>query len=172
MPLDTPQCHFPVLLSIHRPTSHFVQIYRMFSACFFSEHTRHSLWFALVGQCTEYEACPESIQPFWISREPFVWPWCNLAASDWTPYCAPLNSHSSVGLVSRQWDAVDLACVVCDHRIHNDRAIRSVSSRQCAYQFYGSHVGFFFCQSIASPSSVSPPTAQIWPPVTSGCSQS
>ena len=28
-----------------------------------------------------YEGCPESIQPFWISREPVAWPWCNLAAS-------------------------------------------------------------------------------------------
>jgi len=26
---------------------------------------------------TSYEACPENIQPFWISREPVAWPWCN-----------------------------------------------------------------------------------------------
>jgi len=25
-----------------------------------------------------YEGCTESIRPFWISREPFAWPWCNL----------------------------------------------------------------------------------------------
>jgi len=35
-----------------------------------------------------YEVCPESIQPFWISREPVAWPWCNLAASQRRPYCA------------------------------------------------------------------------------------
>jgi hypothetical protein len=50
---------------------------------------------------TDYEACPESIQPFWTSREPVVWPWCNLAASQRRPYCASVNSHSPVGLVSR-----------------------------------------------------------------------
>ena len=47
-----------------------------------------------------YEACPESIQPFWISREPVAWPWRNLAASQRKPYCASVNSHSPVGLVS------------------------------------------------------------------------
>ena len=65
-----------------------------------------------------YEACRESIQPFWISREPVTWPWCNLAASQRRPYCASVNSYSSVGLVSRQWDAVDWACVLCERRIH------------------------------------------------------
>jgi hypothetical protein len=45
-------------------------------------------------------------------------PWCNLAASQRTPYCASVNSHPPVGLVSRQWDAVDWACVLCDRRIH------------------------------------------------------
>ena len=65
-----------------------------------------------------YEACPESIQPFWMSREPVSWPWGNLAASQRRPYCASVISLSSVGLVSRQWDAVDWACVLCDRRIH------------------------------------------------------
>jgi hypothetical protein len=65
-----------------------------------------------------YESCPKSIQPFWISREPVACPWCNLAASQRRPYCASVNSHSPVGLVSRQWDAVDWACVLCDGRIH------------------------------------------------------
>jgi len=92
---------------------------------------------------TRYEGCPESIQPFWISREPFAWPWCNLAASQRRPYCASVNSHSPVGLVSRQWDAVDWTCVLCDCRIHNDRASRSATSRQCACPFYSSRVGFF-----------------------------
>ena len=58
-----------------------------------------------------YEVCPERIQPFWISREPVAWPWCNLAASQRRPYCASVNSQSPVGLVSRQWDAVDWDCV-------------------------------------------------------------
>jgi len=69
-------------------------------------------------QCFIYDGCPENIPPFWISREPVAWPWCNLAASQRRPQCASVNSHSPVGLVSRQWDAVDWACVLCDCRIH------------------------------------------------------
>jgi hypothetical protein len=61
-----------------------------------------------------YEGCPESIQPFWTSRDPDAWPWCILTASQRRPYCASVNSHFPVGLVSRQWDAVDWACVLCD----------------------------------------------------------
>ena len=45
----------------------------------------------------------------WISREPFAWPWCNSADSQRRPYSACVNSHSSVGLVSRQRDAADWA---------------------------------------------------------------
>jgi hypothetical protein len=67
---------------------------------------------------------------------------CNLAASQKRPYCVSVNSHSPVGLVSRQWDPVDWACVMCDRRIHNDRASRSVSSRQCACPLHSSRVGF------------------------------
>jgi hypothetical protein len=51
---------------------------------------------------------------FWTSREQAAWPWCNLGASQRRPYCASVNSHSPVGLVSRQWDADDWACVLCD----------------------------------------------------------
>jgi len=65
-----------------------------------------------------YKACPESIRPFWISREPAAWPWCNLAASQRRPYYPSVNSHSPVGLVSQQWDAVNWACVLCDRHIH------------------------------------------------------
>jgi hypothetical protein len=68
--------------------------------------------------CSVYEGCTESIQPFWISREPVAWPWCNLATTQRSPCCATANSHSPVGLVSRQWDVVDWACVLCDRRIH------------------------------------------------------
>ena len=92
----------------------------------------------------KYEGCPASIRPFWVSREPVAWPWYNLAASQRRPHCASVNSHYPVGLVSRQWDAVDWACVLCDRRIHSDRARRSASSRQCARPFYSSHAGFFF----------------------------
>ena len=53
------------------------------------------------GSCWRFKACPESIRPFWISREPVAWPWCNLAASQRRPYCASVNSHTPVGLVSR-----------------------------------------------------------------------
>ena len=90
-----------------------------------------------------YEACPKSIQQFWISREPCAWPLFNSAASQKGSYCSSVNSHSPVGLVSRQWDVVDWACVLCDRRIHNARASRSGSSRQCAYPFYSSHTGVF-----------------------------
>jgi hypothetical protein len=85
----------------------------------------------------------ESIQPFWISREPVVWPWCNLAANQRRPYCTSVNSRSLVGLVSRQLDAVDRTCVLCDRWIHNGCASRSASLRQCACPFYSSRAGFF-----------------------------
>ena len=89
-----------------------------------------------------YEGCLESIQPFWISREPVAWPGCNLTVSQMRPDCASVNSRSPVGLVSRQWDAVDWACVMCDRHIHNDRESRSASSRQGACPFYSSRAGF------------------------------
>ena len=89
-----------------------------------------------------YDGWPESIQPFWISREPVAWPRCNLAACQRRPYYASVNSHSPVGPVSQQWDAVDWACVLCDRRIHNDQASRSASSPQCVCPFYSSRAGF------------------------------
>ena len=115
-----------------------------------------------------YECCPETIQPFCISREPFAWPWCNLTASQRRPYCPSGKSVSfPVGLVGRQWDAVDWACVLCDRRIHNDRASRSFSSRQCACPFCRSRAGFIFRQNIALTMSVSLSAAQIWLPAAS-----
>jgi hypothetical protein len=96
-----------------------------------------------IGGYDTYDGCPESIQPFWISREPVPWPWWNLVASQRRSYCSSVNNHSPVGLVSRQWDAVDWACVLCDSRIHDDRASRSASSRQCACPIYRSRAGFF-----------------------------
>ena len=84
-----------------------------------------------------YESCPENIQPFWISREPVGCPWCNLAARG-RPYCVSVKSYSPVGLVSRQWDAFDWPCELCDRRIHNDRPSRSASR-----PFYSSRAGFY-----------------------------
>ena len=72
----------------------------------------------------QYEVCPESIRPFWISREPVAWPWCNLAASQRRPYWASMSSHCPVGLVRRQWDTVDWACVLCDSRIHKSPTVQ------------------------------------------------
>jgi hypothetical protein len=91
-----------------------------------------------------YEGCPESIQPVWISREPVAWTWFNLPASQRRPCYAYVNSHSPVGLVNQQWDAVDWACVLCVRRIHNDRSSRSASSRQCPCPFYSPRAGFFW----------------------------
>ena len=51
----------------------------------------------LRGVLWRYEGCPESIQPFWITREPVAWPWRNLAASQIRPYCALVNSSLSRG---------------------------------------------------------------------------
>ena len=118
-----------------------------------------------------YEACPKIIQPFWISREPFAWPWFNLPASQRRPYCASVNSHSPVGLVSWQRDAVNWVCVLCDRRIHNARESRSASSRQCACPCYNSRAGVFGKTS-PHPGLSSFPTTKIWLPATSRFSQS
>jgi len=93
--------------------------------------------------CSKYKGCPESIQPFWTSQDLIAWPRCNLAASQWRPYCTSMNSLSPVGLVIRQWDTIDIACVLCDRHIHNDQASRSVSSRQCTCKFCSFHAAFF-----------------------------
>jgi len=93
-----------------------------------------------------YEGCPESIKPFWISREPVAWPCCKLAASKRRPYSSSVNRYSPVRLISRQWDAVDWACVLCDCPIHNDRMSRSANLHQCACPFYSSRLGLFFCK--------------------------
>jgi len=108
-----------------------------------------------------YEGCPESNQPFWISQESVACPWCNLTASQRKPYCASVNSHSPVGLVSQQWDAVDWACVLRDRRIHNDRASRPASSQQ-----WPAHstalMQAFYRQSIASPYSPDLAPCDFW----------
>ena len=67
---------------------------------------------------SKYEGYPESTGPFWISRDPIAWPWCSLAARQRRLYCASVNSHCPVGLVSRQWEAVDWTCILCDRHVH------------------------------------------------------
>jgi hypothetical protein len=107
---------------------------------------------------TRHKGCPESIQPFWISQEPVMWPWCNLSASKGRTNCASMNSHSPMGLVSSSetqlnelvycvtfvftslctvWLSYSRACVLCDCHIHNDQANRQ------ACPFYSSCAGFF-----------------------------
>ena len=114
-----------------------IQIVPPNSQCFFV----HSDGFLIIPQIIiivssspvfngSYMGCAESIRPFWISREPIAWPWCNLAASQRRPYCAFVNSHSPVGLVSRQWDAVDWVCV--SH----------------TYRFNCTYVPFFICPTL------------------------
>ena len=142
-----------------------------------NDEWKKNLYFSIVVGITYlqhsiYKGCPESIRPFWISWEFVAWPWYNLAASQRKPCCSSVNSHSPLGLVSRQWDAVNCACVLCDRRIHNDRASRSASSRQCSCPFYSSRAGFFFFLVKHHIAQVcKPPTAQIWLPATSGFSQ-
>ena len=107
-----------------------------------------------------YEGCPESIRPFWISREPVAWSLYNFATSQRRPYFVSASNHSPVGLVSRQWDAVDWACVLCDCRIHDDRASRSASSQHCACPFYSSLAGFF-CKTSHHPGLSTPQQARF-----------
>jgi hypothetical protein len=78
-----------------------------------------------------------------MTQEPVAWPWCNLAAGQRRPYCASVRSHSPLGLVGRQWDIIDWACVLCYCRIHSDWVSKSASSQQCACPFYSSHAGIF-----------------------------
>ena len=61
----------------------------------------------------------------------------------WQPVKGDITAHSPVESVSRQWDAVDWVCVLCDRRIHDDWASRSASSQQCTFPFHSSHAGFF-----------------------------
>ena len=78
----------------------------------------------------------------WISLEPVAWPWCNVEGGQRRPYCATVNSHSPVRLVSRQWEAVNWACVLFDRRIHKDRTSRPANLHQCACPFCMSRAGF------------------------------
>jgi len=78
---------------------------------------RHAFWLWIIQNIT-YQEMKENIQPPWISREMFTFPWCNLAASQRRSDCTSLNSQSPVDLVSLQWDAVDWSCVMLMGNIH------------------------------------------------------
>jgi hypothetical protein len=118
-----------------------------------------------------YEDIPEIIQPFWISQEPVAWPWCNLAASQRRPYCSSVNSHSSVGAsrsaVRRRW--LSFCTVWLLHSPWPSEHISFVTTMCLPILQLSCSL---FWQSITSPRSVSPPTAQIQLPATSGISQS
>ena len=91
----------------------------------------------------------------------------------WQPVRADLTVYPWTvtlpwGLVRRQWDAVDWACVLCYCRIQNDRASGSAASRQCACPFYSCRAGFLGKHHIIQVCQT--PTAQIWLPATSGFS--
>jgi len=110
---------------------------------------------------------PQSIQQVWISREPVAWSWCNLGASQRRPYCASENSHSLVGLVSRQWDAVHWACVLC---VTVAFTMTERTDRRSCFNAPAHSTALMqtFRQNITSPRSVSTPTAWIWLPASSG----
>jgi len=98
-----------------------------------------------------YEGCPENIRPFWISQELVMWPWCNLAASQRWPYCTSINSHSPVGLVSQQWDALTelVYCVTvtftvteqADQLHHNNAPAHSTALVQASFGKASHHPG-------------------------------
>ena len=71
-----------------------------------------------------------------------------------------MNSHSPLGLVSRQWDAVDRACVLCDRRISQwpSEQISFITTMRRPILQLSCRL---LWQSITSPQSVSPPTDQI-----------
>jgi len=133
----TLQTHFNNLIEdwLFKPTSIIYHQHREFTVCHFPcQHTVGWSTKVIFNFCKQtflcfsdnvvlcsmlwYKGCLGSFQPFWISWELVAWPWCNLAARQRRPYCASVNSHSPVGLVSRQWDPVDWALVLCDYRIY------------------------------------------------------
>ena len=98
----------------------------------------------MVGRC--WKDCTRAVQKVASHFEYLENRWCGLDIT-WQPVRGDLTvhlwTHSPVGLVSRQWDTVGWACVLCDRHIHNDRASRSASPRQCTHLFYNSCAGSF-----------------------------
>jgi len=112
----------------------------------FSELYRFIVWYSGFWQCKAWlriRRLSGNYSAILSISRIGLWPWCNLAASQRRPYCTFVNIHSPAGLVSRQWDTVHWACVLCDRRIHIGRASRSASTRQSACPFYSSRAGFF-----------------------------
>lgn len=71
-----------------------------------------------------YTVCPESFQPFWISRDSAA-----LLFGDQKEgiYYTCVNRHSPVVLLSQQWDAIERACAFCDRRVHSEQIQVDVS---------------------------------------------
>jgi len=86
----------------------------------------------------------------------------DLTAHPWTS----LSRWASQSAVRRRL----LSLLLCDCRIHNDRASRSANVHQCACPFYSSRSGFL--AKVTLPRSISNSTAKIWLPASSGFSQS
>ena len=87
------------------------------------------MWICRVVLGILYEGCPECSQPFWISREPVTWPWCNLAANQRKPYCASVNSHcpgASQSAVRRRW--LNLCIVGPSHSQWPSEQIRFITT--------------------------------------------
>ena len=135
-------------------------------------HIFFALYTAKLEALIRHKGCLESIQPFWISREPVAWPWCNWAASQRRPYRASAKSRSQVGLVSRQWDAVNWACVRCDRHIPmTERADHLHHDNVPAHSTALVQTSFPPRKASHHPRLSAPPTVQIWLPATSGFSQ-
>jgi hypothetical protein len=128
---------------------------------------KRMFWFP--SGAREYEGCPEGIQPFWISREPVAWP-CNLASqAEGILLCIREQSFSrgaSQSAVRRRW--LSLCTVWPSHSKWPSELISFTMTMRLPILQLSCRL---FWQSIKSPRSVSPPTAQIWLPATSGFSQ-
>jgi hypothetical protein len=125
------------------------------------------VWWYLSAFCVKRLIVPESIQPFWISREPVAWPWWKLAASQRRPYCAIVNIHSPVrarqSSVIHRW--LTLCTVGLSHFSMTEWADKLLSW-QCACPYCNSHASFFGKASHHTGiSGLS--TAQIWQSITS-----
>ena len=144
-------------------------ILSLWMTCYVSTHFVNAMFHGYKLK-VPYEGCLESIRPFWITRELVKWPWFNLAASQRRPYCACVNSHSPMGLVSWQWDAVTELCTVW--LLHSQWPSEQISFITTLRPPILQLSCRLFWQSIISSRSVSLPTAHIWLPETSGFSQS
>jgi len=98
---------------------------------------------------TVHEVCPGSIQPFWISREPVAWPWCNLAASqsEETLLCIreqSLSHGSSLSAVRRRW--LSLCTVWPSHSQWPSEQISFITTMRSRAGFFAKHHISRVCQ--------------------------